>query len=132
MTNKTLLALAERCEKAEGPDHVLDAEIACAIHGYTMHEDSDPSKGIFAFWEGEPWKSVCGNCSSWAEWTASLEAAMTLVPEGWDGQVQFGRFPGAWVGPPDRAEAADFNACATPALALTAAALRARAAQVSE
>jgi hypothetical protein len=75
--------LAERCEAATGPDRVLDAEIYMAVHGYTLHEDTDPATGHFAFWEGEPWKSPCVNCSSWGEPTASLDAAMVLVPEGW-------------------------------------------------
>lgn len=73
-----LSELAERCEQATGADHVLDAEIHCALHGYEMHEDSDPSTGIFAFWEN----GICHNCSSWSAITVSLDAAMGLIPEG--------------------------------------------------
>lgn len=78
-TRAALLELATRVERASGPDHVLDAHIHCAVRGYTMHEDSDPSIGIFAFWTGDPWQSPCINCSSWSEVTASLDAALTLV-----------------------------------------------------
>ena len=45
----TLLTLAARCEQAAGPDRVLDAEILCAIHGFTIHKDSNPANGYFAF-----------------------------------------------------------------------------------
>lgn len=74
-----LLALAERARTAVSADHILDAEIHCSIRGYTMHEDSDPSKGIFAFWHN----GICTNCSSWSELTASLDEAMTMIPDKW-------------------------------------------------
>lgn len=71
--------IIERLEKATGPDRVLDAAILLAIEGWTMHEDTDPKIGVFAFWEGEPWKSTCHNCSSWEAVTASIDAAIALV-----------------------------------------------------
>jgi hypothetical protein len=72
-----LLDLAKRCETGEGPDRDLDAEIACAIHGYTMHKDSKPAEhGVFAFWD----KAVCINCSSWPNFTGSLVEAADLLP----------------------------------------------------
>lgn len=80
---KTLLA---KIEAATGPDRRIDASIMCALRGYTMHEESDPANGIFAFWDGVPWKSTCHNCTSWPEITASLDAAIALVCEelpGW-------------------------------------------------
>lgn len=138
-TRAALLELATRVERASGPDHVLDAHIHCAVRGYTMHEDSDPSTGIFAFWTGEPWQSPCINCSSWSEVTASLDAALSLVPEGWKWSLHsaddagkpcaycvpnMGRLPWPeWV--------TDIDA-ATPALALCAAALRALAAEAPQ
>jgi hypothetical protein len=76
----TLLTLADRCEQAAGPDRALDAEILCAIHGFTIHKDSNPANGYFAFWEGEPEKSRCVNSSSWDRLTGSLDAAITLYP----------------------------------------------------
>lgn len=63
---------------------------------------------------------------SWA-YTASLDAAMTLVPEGHCGQVQFGKHPGAWVAALAEQHPDDFNMAVTPALGLCAAALKARA-----
>lgn len=88
----TIEALLERVEKATGPDRVLDAHLMCAVNGYVMHEDSDPAEGIFAFWSGEPWKSECSNCTSWAEVTASIDAALALVQEklpGWFVSLDF-------------------------------------------
>jgi hypothetical protein len=79
MTDRaTLLALAERCEQAAGPDRVLDADIMCAFYGYTIHKDSNPAEGHFSFWEGEPEKSKCVNCSGWARVTEHLDEAVTL------------------------------------------------------
>lgn len=62
-------------------------------------------------------------------YTASLDAAMTLVPEGYDWAVfrtNGGLTVHAWCGSREDVFAA------TPALALTAACLRARAAQGGE
>jgi len=69
------LVLADRVEALDGQDREVDAQIMCALNGYTMHEESSPASGSFAFWEGYPWHSICHNCSSWAEPTASLNAA---------------------------------------------------------
>lgn len=112
----TLLALADRIEAAEGPDRELDAAIALAIR----YQDCLPCdfNGI---------KARTGGILNAPAFTASLDAAMTLVPEGWTGVIDLtgaaklidARYPNREV----RA-----LACATPALALCAAALRARAA----
>ena len=128
----TLLELAERCERATGPDHALDAHIHVALCGYTIHEDTDPAKGHFAFWDGEPWESICSNCSSWSALTASIDEALTLVdPKAqWAvGSMEEGPFArlcwpmpnGSYVGGYVEASAA------TVPLAICAAALRARA-----
>lgn len=133
-------ALAARIEAATAPDRELDALIACAQRGYTMHEDSKPAeRGIFAFWVGKPRESECINCSSWPDPTASLDAAAALVPEGFMWRVQ------SWPDGVNEAFAergsGDFGAvearhtrsfAATPALALAAAACRARAAREGE
>ena len=118
----TLLALAERCEQAAGPDRALDAEILCAIHGFTIHKDSNPANGYFAFWEGEPEKSRCVNSSSWGRVTGSLDAAVTLVPKDWAWCVH-----DVGIASVMRASVVLKATSATPALALCAAALRARA-----
>jgi hypothetical protein len=107
----TLLELAERCEKATGPDRELDLAIAQAIR---------------APWQyvGEPPREIkCG------AYTASLDAAMTLA-NGYGGEVTFFKDGTAkaflWQPYPMAIEAK----AATPALAICAAALKARAAQI--
>jgi hypothetical protein len=103
--------LAERCEQATGPDRELDAAILAAVndgHGHVTFETP--------------------------RYTASLDAAMTLVPEG--AQVLLSSInpekeavDGRWhsiAGDPEATE--DTSSGVTPALALCAAALRARAA----
>jgi hypothetical protein len=127
-----LLELAARCEAADGEDRLLDAEIYVALDAERENLDALAINGAVGTWVPK--------C------TASLDAAMTLVPEendSWslmkwpqDGKPTF-RATVSWTvksshknasGPyvmhkphVRRAEAA------TPALALCAAALRARA-----
>lgn len=122
-----LLELAERCEAAEGPDRALDCWI--------MGKVSDPS------WTDADCEYAAHNPGVTLgppAYTASLDAAMMLVPEGWGwlvsqpnakalasgllkertpvmGEVQYGIDHRHTV------------AAATPALALCAASLRARA-----
>lgn len=117
-----LLELAERCEKAEGPDRELDAGIALAI-GW---RDCIPCafNGV---------KHRMGGILNAPAYTASLDAAMTLVPEGYHWQAgvgietEYGHRDKAyaWCSQEDCGE---LSVAATPALALCAAALRARAA----
>jgi hypothetical protein len=119
--NESLIALAERCEKATGPDRELDAEIARAI-GWT--NVSPVGHGHVGHCPNHFFGSVPLH-------TASLDAAMTLVPEG--EQWNVASYPwaehthkaAAWVGN----KRGPVIGAATPALALCAAALRARAAQ---
>jgi hypothetical protein len=88
MDKNNLVKLAERCEAAVGPDRELDADICIAALGWS----EIPSE------EGD-WRSLKGpsgrinvtrNGSNGGfagdklpKFTASLDAAMTLVPEGW-------------------------------------------------
>lgn len=102
-----LLELAERCEAATGPDRDLSIEITDAL---------DPSDRV----RGYP------------DYTASVDAALSLVPEGYDAlDLKFGPRGAdepkwrAIVWMPSRNVGWDADA-ATPALALCAAALRAR------
>lgn len=105
-----LLALAGRCEQASVPDRGLDGEIGKAV-------GSEP----FA---------ICdtGNSPIFMSFTASLDAAMSLVPEGCEWRVNWSELPDrTWAG---IAGVQGLNtSAATPALALCAAALRARAKQ---
>ena len=120
-----LLELAERCEAAEGPDRKLDEAIERATGNYTA----------FAHYTlGDD------DCDEYVptRYSASIDAAMTLAKANW-----LVGFKGLWDG---KAKAANafidlytvkddglfwgdhIQACATtPALALTAACLRARA-----
>jgi hypothetical protein len=125
-----LLALAERVEAASGPDRDLDTEIlwhvdrrrfTCgywnAASGLPRELEVMPSPKGGLGWIG-------AQCSAPA-YTTSIDAAMTLVPEGYDwiiGHTNGGLTIHAEVG--DRQQ----WFANTPALALTAAALRARAA----
>lgn len=102
-----LLLLAEKVEGLEGADREVDVAITCAV-----------------------FKRNVGH----RKWTASLDAAMSLVPQGLHPGVSENIWHlhwHAWMGRQDRDgspdDVANANA-ATPALALTAAALRARAA----
>lgn len=108
----TILELAERCEQATGEDAYLDLDIHKALN-LDMAEYFTLSDA----------PNYCG----------SIDAAMTLVPEGAYGGIVFGvdddgkARAGAFVGS-DPALQADEREAATPALALCAAALRSRAA----
>lgn len=103
MDKAELIALAERCEQADGPNFELEREIADAVWqakwGKRRPKDIRPQ--------------AC---------TASLDAAMTLVPEGATFSVTK-RVTGE--GCHADIDLDHFANAATPALALTAAALRA-------
>lgn len=130
MTNRaTLLAFAERCEQAAGPDRELDAEISVAVGRHETHvERRCCGTTKLLPWRGDGTGSYNIDCRPY---TASLDAAVTLVPDGWGYELRQGysgyRKPvcrtwnglGIWN---------DGPAASTPALALCAAALRARAA----
>jgi len=138
-----LLALAERCERAEGPDRELDAEIAVAVLGgeivwktanYTMEQY--PARR----YASEDHIGGYGNAPV-EQYSASLDAAMALVPKetfwrlGHDGagaDPSDFRADVLWfiwpIGPKASPHQRQSKAiAATPALALTAACLRARA-----
>ncbi len=106
----TLLALAERCEQAAGPDKELDFTIDNFMlkHGPEADRIRNPRYVL--------------------PYTTSLDAAVTLVPEGWRWWVNSSPFGRCWLVANDQiADKAQSEKCATPALALCAAALRARA-----
>lgn len=143
-----LMELAAKVEAAACGDRVLDCEIAVALReapytapwatkfpdwrvqslqGYTRAE----------VWDGD---RLVGHWHSFAPYSASLDAAMTLVPANADAAGESFRLEAynssgvlaphvrasAWVAGAPRIYAA------TPALALTAAALRARASLIEE
>lgn len=119
MTNPTtLLALAERCEQATGPDRELDFTIDNFMlkHGPEADRIRNPRYVL--------------------PYTASLDAAVTLVPEGCDWHCQSNPSVSAcWASvSPMKVDSklqewgSGMRRASTAALALCAAALRARAA----
>lgn len=141
LSKEGLETLALRCESAKGPDRELDRDIADAIglgpdDSWERPRDEPAtatSRGIVRLDKGSWIKG--GRIRDSARYTASLDAAMTLVPDGMEftlhhwrnaskeapylatAKVQLGSIM-------DPETKADF--CRSPALALTAAALRAK------
>lgn len=68
--------LIARLEEAARPDRGLDAEIALSI-GWTFHRDP-----FFEFWREPDGTDADDEHEEPPQFTASLDAAMTLVPEG--------------------------------------------------
>ena len=134
MDKETLLALAARCEAAEGPDRELDARIALA-RGWVREWNNQwwPPHIIAEARRRKRSKWYCGKYEPLPRFTASLDAALRLVPEGCEWVLWSNR--GARVvrfslsAPPLEYEGSAL--CATPALALCAAALPARAEALS-
>ncbi len=129
-----LRALALRVEQATGADRILDAEIVWrTTPGVVGIErgplDDDDSDYLFEWWPRRPWSA------SWLTvpaFTASLDAAASLVPEGWKYLAGRDDFPAAYAQMWRNAEDGFAVNAATPALALTAAALRALAEEAGE
>lgn len=134
-----LLELAERVERAEGPDSALDAAISAEVR---LDAVPDWARMWAGEWRGHDDGTVhmvhadgsLGPHLKARAWTASIDAAMTLVPEG---AVWLRKSPetmSIYTPPKDeKVWAAHIDAKgATPALALTSAALRARASQETE
>ena len=71
--------LIERLEAASGPDRELDEAIADALfpaEPFVQLADAPPGTG-FRAWRQD------GHVQSALRYTASIDAALTLVPEGW-------------------------------------------------
>ena len=131
MTRTTLLALAERVEAATGADSELDAEIAISVGWYRSYYGAD---------ERIVWRSPDDTTfANPLRYTASLDAAMSLVPSGqmqvvdltlgWnaDDPKEWPAVTVRWYPPGNTGN--DWHAmivtAATPALAICIAALRA-------
>ena len=127
-----LNALAAKVEGLSGPCRGTDAEIAIAL-GWSRQ--SPPSLKFYY------WFNPKGERRDPERFTHSLDAALTLVPDAclamtrqlWDGNNKAGHavinsYTASGEEPDGKMWAGDFTAvAATAALALTAAALRARA-----
>lgn len=134
MTNPTtperLEELARRCETATGPDRELDEAIASAFGWKPWPRYGD-----------DRWQNPANlMVEVLRPYTASLDTALTLVPEGWHLQLADWSEPvltkfGPWqaiLSPPGIRTGLDglgtrCEHAATPSLALCAAALRTRA-----
>lgn len=129
-----LLKLAERVEAASGPDRELFCAIAIAS-GLIPDNAWPHSDGTHWWANGKEWGRI-------PDYFASLDAAMSLVPEGWTvaniGQGDNKRWHvelrrgyrtsyGAVIIAPGANESYKLNGAPSPALALTAACLKARA-----
>jgi hypothetical protein len=138
---QTFLDLVRRLEEATGPDRELDWDIAQAFGEIPEHTVA--ATGVPHGWFGRPgefalWKTRESDPHAGIDFwkpkavTASIDAAMTLVPETHRPIMDctFTR-PEVRLFPWDeeQTKAGNFQAAkaATPALALAAAALRARA-----
>jgi hypothetical protein len=93
---ETLLELAERCEKAAGPDRELDVLIKSEIDGYNVRWDGNlllaksrrPPHDEYRLGSIDPGVKARNFRVAWSmpdfpRYTGSLDAALTLVPEGW-------------------------------------------------
>lgn len=132
----TMQDLIERLESATGPDRELDALVAIAM-------GEPPSEAFRLAGAPDPGKFGVGSYGYWTapKYSESIDAALTLVPEGWQWQIS-NRAPdphtgraylnnkqliniGGGLTPNPRYAGAEATA-ATPAIALCIAALRAR------
>lgn len=116
--SQKLLELAERCEKAEGPDRILDVEIATVISGINPEAFRPALEQI-----GVPGSGWTPGKEEWPCYTASLDAALMLVPKGGNFMLMRDDLGNCWA---ECGEAWQYEG-KTLALALCAAALRARA-----
>ncbi|MCS6326519.1 MAG: hypothetical protein H8K06_05450 [Nitrospira sp.] len=82
MTDTSSLShLIERLEKATGPDRELDVEIQETVVGLEMYESIAERGGgkCIRYYPGPPGPTY----RALPRYTSSIDAAMTLVPEGW-------------------------------------------------
>jgi len=122
MTREELTKLAERVEGLTGWCRDTNAEVAL-VAGWTPTQ--------FGSEQRDGWLSPSGHIvGALPSFFTSLDAAMSLVPEGWEGVVHIGSDPGAGLYQLNNPRSHKNSRAATPALALTAAALRARAEQL--
>lgn len=130
MNRDELLALADRVEALTYVDRKVDCAIEVAIAGFPEKQyqarNALRSKGTSPL-DRMGWLETWGVLA----FTASLDAAMTLVPEGavWNAGNDAGNWAHVWHDIKDYGGVPFSGRGATPAVALAAAALRALAAQ---
>ena len=126
MTGAEMEALIARVEAATGPDRELDE----AIEKVVIPSVKDLTRA-----EGGRFHPVYGRVSEPAFYTASLDAAASLVPSGWQWEIYSNGSALLFVQPPEPwaiRRTASALRCATPALALCLAVLRALLPQESD
>lgn len=128
-----LLDLAARVEALSGPDRAVDEDIHEAL-GWAPVENPTKAMGLLNRWR-RPDETLTGHEGPPCV-TASLDAAMMLVPEGCAPVIDWSAYKGqpgiyweAFVQRIEDGKAVGTAEASTPALALTAAALRAKAGQ---
>lgn len=141
MSRDSLIGLSEKIEQASGPDQETDATIANTCFGLEVQRVS-----IGPDHRREEWVSVDRSGAApisrpVSAFTESLDAALSLVPEGWRMAQLFERncsLPNwiwkaeLWNPEADETVRGIARNADLPALALCAAALRARAASTEQ
>lgn len=128
----SMVELARRVEALEGPDREVDCLIAGAVgyeQGGTEHPASYYISEFGVKWLLEQASRLQSIFHLLPRYTASLDAAMTLVPEG---DVMFAMIGGRAFAGVGAVRTDDDTEAATLPLALTAAALRAMIAKAVE
>jgi hypothetical protein len=135
MNREELTKLAERVEALTGADREVDKIIDGAL-GWAKTPNPTNAGGLIDMMNGPDGRTIRRTTPAF---TASLDAAMSLVPDGclfmartlWDGDKTAGSAVVFHYAPTEtqglRYDGQSDAIAATPALALTAAALRARA-----
>ena len=133
-TRTTLLALASRVEAATGADRELGARvIAAALAPANAFVEQSKINGAWCIYTADAdgknrsWQPPRGVRGDDRCPTASLDAAMSLVPSGYEWSVNWCGNSVANVSEIGVDYPVHCGGAATPALALTAACLRARA-----
>jgi hypothetical protein len=113
-------------ERAEGPSRELDAEILASLGTHVLEKRERDKKKWWYKVGGRQYERIRPGIP---RYTSSIDAALTLVPEGWHWMAATaeGDFIRGTASVRDRDGGPSFtSAAATPALAICAAALRAK------
>lgn len=120
--------LIARIESADGPDRELDAELMAISHDWKIRALTKGSTYRDWCWVNRETGKWVTTSRQGYEYTASIDAALTLVPDDLAWHISGGERRGGYVSiesGDDRVP--EFKGlAATPALALAAAALKAR------
>jgi hypothetical protein len=125
VTQDALLELAERCEAALGPDRIIDALVEWPEVFEPLHVSQDVCGQMSVFWNDDKF-CRSGHVPSI---TASIDAALTLKPEGHWWSVGYDEHGNRAIIGPRATMKTHIGKAATAALAICAAALRAKASQ---